>query len=67
MNENELNKILIEADSSPSGNDIIKKHTNEMNKFKEELFKYMDEYQNNDIDMSFDDWINIKFKELLEE
>lgn len=62
MDEKELNKILIEVDSFPGSSDIVKKHSIEMEEFKEKLLKYMDEYRNNDIDMSFEEWIDIKFR-----
>ena len=62
---NNENTIVISVDGTGS-NEILKKHSQNKKYFDKKLLACMKEYEENNIEMEFDEWIELQLKEFVD-
>ncbi len=62
---NNENTIVISVDGTGS-NEILKKHSQNKKNFEKKLLACMKEYEENNIEMEFDEWIELQLKEFVD-
>ena len=70
LHKHELNEgikkdeIILQVDGAGS-NELLKKHAQNRKNFDEKLLSYMEEYEENNIEMEFGEWIELKLLDLI--
>ena len=64
IDEIKKDEIILSVNGAGS-NELLKKHAQNRKNFDEKLLSYMEEYEENNIEMEFDEWIELKLLDLI--